>query len=221
MERWLHAPARAAIVRSKSWFVPGDGPSPSSSDKQVEIPLAPPSEDWRHLKISSRHARNFSLPESCRMVLEARHTVSMSKTEPKIVRKLETCVLEHCSVVSIGDCIYTFEYGDHFLTDAFLIQMSEFFEGNGMQQWSPNKHITPASIGQPICFGAYSCSPSAFDRGANGEIYTRWAPDGRPVVIKSLKIPKRLQFERQNLIMQYIGYHIRSSRSSALLKRSS
>jgi len=190
----------------RGWYL-GTGRGPSRLG-EVDILLAPPTDSWAKLGIASKHARLFFHLESCRVVLEARHTVTIGRDGSEVFRQSNSRVLEQGGLISIGDCVYTFEFTDHFATSEFNGCLSRFMKKYSDSEWSMNQLLSPASVGAPRSIGNYYCSPSAFAQGSFGKVSAGWTKEGTAVAIKHFKNPKRDETRVHQLLMEYIGRHV-------------
>ena len=95
-----------------------------SSAEEVDLLLAPPTGRRTPQDVAGRHARLFLHPESCRVVIEARHTVTLTRSGATTLSQLKQQVIQHNELVKIGECLYTFEYTDFFSTPTFEEQLS-------------------------------------------------------------------------------------------------
>ena len=111
---------------SKGWYLGTN--RGRASGEEVDIMLAPPSAEWKNLGIAGKHARLFIHPESCRMVLEARHMVTIGRNGATIFSRSSTHVLEQGEMINIGDCVYVFEYAPFFTTSMFEVKLREFMQ---------------------------------------------------------------------------------------------
>ena len=195
---------------------PGDGKSgwyfgtsrghSSSTDQRVDVLLSPPSRTWARLGIAGIHGRLYFHKESYRMMLQARHTVTVGKSKT-ITRNSQSQALNDQDLVVIGDCTYAFEYTSYFRSFAFEVELSKYIQRTNGPRWEVNKLLSPASIGEPVPLGQYYRSGNAFAQGSFGQVAAGWARDGAPVAIKSFKDPKSSKLELHKELMQIIDSH--------------
>lgn len=187
----------------KGWYL-------GSSSEEADLVLVPSSKGWlQRTRIAGRHARLFLHPESNRVVLEARHTVTTSKTGVQVLHGSACRVLEHGELVAINDCCYTFEFTDLFATQGFDEGLSVFMKHYHGSQWFMNKLLSPNSVGKPLLLGEYFCSPSAFAQGTFGKVSAGWTQNGAAVAIKVFKSPRESEVRSHEQLMKYIGTHVR------------
>ncbi|MCJ1402227.1 hypothetical protein MMC11_005447 [Xylographa trunciseda] len=192
--------------RNSGWYI---GTSLGHSDSiipGVDVLLAPPTIIWQQRGIAGRHARLYLHEDSYRMVLEARHTVTVGNID-KVIRDSQSQVLCDKDLVVIGDCTYSFEYTDHFQSVEFEAQFLQYIQQIRGSQWTINKLLSPASVGAPLPVGTYFRSPSAFAQGTFGQVAVGWAHDGAAVAIKVVKKPSKFNIESHQRVMQIIGAH--------------
>ena len=204
--------------RRRGWLL-GTGCG-RSEDGGVDILLAPPTKKWTERRLAGKHASIFIHPQSCRVMLEARHTTIVSKNGMRVVRKDEQQVLEHGEVINFGDCQYTFELTDHFKSLTFEKALSDYMKDVQGLQWSLNKLLSPGSMANPqsLSEGKFLHSPAAFAQGTFGTVAAGWRRDnGDAVVIKRFKKPEHGEIKRHVAIMLDIGNHVRLSRIVNLL----
>ncbi len=203
----LKAPPRDP---AKGWYL---GTNRGRQSQEVDILLAPPTKDWASKRIAGKHARLFLHEQSCRIMLEARHAVTMTKNGAAVITQLNSRVIEDNELIVIGECSYIFQYAESYSTPAFEQDLVRFMKEQSGPQWSLNKLLSPASIGVPISIGSYCCSPSAFAQGTYGKISAGWTHEGRPVAIKVFKNPRETEVIGHKQIMEHIGYHVRKPQS--------
>lgn len=176
--------------------------------EEVDIMLAPPSKRWS-TNIAGKHARLYFHKESGRMTLEARHTVKLSGMGgADVITKPASRVLEHGAFISIGDCLYTFEYTDFIKSDEFLGELAGFMKVHHGPGWTLHRMLSPTSGGDLISLGKYTYSPGAFAKGTFGEVGAGWARDGGTVAIKRFKAPNKDLLKAHQDMMSYIGEHV-------------
>lgn len=192
--------------RNLGWYL-GTSRGPSASlRREVDILLAPPTGVWAQSSLAGSHARLHFHPETYRMVLQARHTVLVGKSQ-RIIRDSQSQVLDDKDFVMIGECTYAFEYTTHFRTPEFEAELSQCLQQTYGSQWAINKLLTPASVGVPIPLGEYYRSPNAFAQGTFGQVAVGWTKGGLPVAIKNHKSPRVRDLEMHKELMQTIGNH--------------
>ena len=200
---------------AKGWYF---GTSRGRHLQDVNILLAPPIKKWAGSRIAGRHGRLFLHEESCRMMLEARHTVTTTKNGAFVISQLNSRVVEHGELIEIGDCTYTFEYAELYSTPGFEEDLVRFMKEHNGPRWALNKLLSPASVNSSLPMGNYSCSPSAFAQGTFGKIYAGWSHNGRPVAIKVFKRPVENEVRGHQELMAQIGYHVSKVPNSFLVR---
>lgn len=190
----------------KGWYL---GTSYKRQPLEVDLLLAPPTKTWNEKGIASKHARLFFNEQSYRMMLEARHTVTVTKSGVTVITQSQSRVIEDGELIQIGPCSYVFEYTELHSTSVFELNLIQFMKEQSGGQWSLNKLLSPGTVGSPIVFGKYHCSSNAFAEGTFGKVSAGWEQDGRPVAIKVFKQPNKDELVRHREIMNYIGYHVR------------
>lgn len=188
------------------WYLGTSRSPPLSPNQDVDILLAPPTSAWSQRGIAGIHARLYFHKESYRMVLQARHTVTVGKSE-RIIRNSESQVLDDKDLVIIGDCTYAFEYTSYFQSVEFETELSEYVRQTCGPRWAINKLLSPTSVGAPRPLGEYYSSPSAFAQGTFGQVAAGWARDGAAVAIKHFKNPRRSDIDSHRNLMRIIGSH--------------
>ena len=177
-----------------------------SSVPEIDILLAPPTNAWAQRGIAGKHARLYFHKDSYRMVLEARHTVTLGNSG-RVVRNSQSQVLGDKDLVVIGDCTYCFEYTTHFQSEGFEAQLLRYIQQTCGPQWAINRLLSPASVGAPLPVGTYFRSPSAFAQGTFGQVAVGWGHDGAAVAVKVFKTPQKLSIDLHQEVMQIIGAH--------------
>ncbi|MCJ1244814.1 hypothetical protein MMC30_002014 [Trapelia coarctata] len=174
------------------------------SPDRIDILLAP-GDRWKRLKVAHSHARLYIHRESYRMILEARHTVTIGRNCPKPITNLNSQVLEDGELVIIGACTFIFEHTEFFTTPTFQTSLQQVLNGQG--SGSLNQYLSPTSVGVPVLLGNYFCSPSAFAQGTFGTVSAGWTRDGAAVAIKRFKKPSKAEVLAHRAIMDFIGSH--------------
>ena len=191
----------------EGWFLGTERGRPTTGE--VDILLAPPTQRWAKEGIAGRHARIYFHRESCRIIIEARHSVTLGGAKKAdVFTKLASRALEQGQLVSIGGCLYVFEYTGLFTSPLFLDELSIFMKDCYGPQWMFHKMISPASGGDFIALGNYTCTPGAFAQGTFGQVTAGWARDGTVVAIKRFKIPNQTKLDTHREMMAYIGKHV-------------
>ena len=198
----LKTPPRDA---AEGWFL---GTNYGRDTQEVDILLAPPKES-KATGIAGKHARLFFHDESCRMVLEARHAVTLAKNGAEVITQSQHRVIEDGELIQIGTCSYIFEYTSFHRTKAFEEVLFWWIKEHGNRQEMPNELLSPSSVVESRSLGNYYCSARAFAKGTFGKISAGWARDGSAVAIKVLKEPDKSRVEYHQRIMNEIGYHVR------------
>lgn len=200
LETLPHNPTDGWYLGTNRGRAPGD---------EVDILLAPPTDEWRKVKIAGKHARLFIHPESCRIVLEAHHIVVIGRNGAKILAPSHTQVLEQGELISIGSALYIFKYADFFATLPFEAELRQYMQKYHNPQWSMNKIVMPSSVGVPASIGEYFCSSGAFERASSGNMHAGWNKSGSVVAIKEFKDPTKTQVRNHVQLMQRVGKHVR------------
>lgn len=182
---------------------------------EVDLMLAPPNEHWRKADIAGSHARLALHPQSCRMTLEAKHTVTLGRDGAKPFRQAESRVLEDGEVVIIGACVYTFQYTDYFFSSAFGQEVAQYMRKYRDSHWSMNDYISPSSVGAPVSMGNYYCSPRAFAQGSFGKLSAGWTESGEAVAFKTFKKPVKSEIRSHVELMELIGRHVSSASTNS------
>ena len=178
------------------------------SGEEVDIMIAPPSRRWLK-SIAGKHARFYFHKESARMALEARHTIKLSGMDKvDVITKTAVRVLEKGQFISIGDCLYTFEYTDLMKSKDFLDDLSKWMKVHHGPGWALHRTLSSTLGGDHINLGNYTCTPGAFAQGTFGEVTAGWARDGSTVAIKRFKKPKEESLKAHREMMHYIGEHV-------------
>ena len=193
---------------SKGWYF---GTSRGRQIQDVDILLAPPIKRWISSRVAGIHGRLYFHQESYRMMLEARHTVTVTKNGVAVVNQSSSRVIEHGELIEIGHCLYIFEYTELHSTPAFEQDLIRYMKDQNKSQWSLNKLLSPSSVRAPISIGGYNWSPHAFAQGTFGKVSAGWTNDGRPIAIKVFKKPKEAEIRGHQEIMKRIGYHVSNS----------
>lgn len=175
--------------------------------KEIDLLLAPPRRYRDQLRVAGYHATLRLHPESCRILLQARHTVKIGSKGPKAFRYPETLLLEPGEIIFIGDGAYTFEYTDYFYSEGFKPTVTQYMRNHHDSSWSINQYISPGSVGVATALGEYYCSPRAFNQGTFGKISAGWNKSGDTVAFKIFKNPKELEIRSHVKLMEYIGQH--------------
>lgn len=111
---------------TQGWYI-GTNRGRALEDR-VDILLAPPSGKWTKFRIAGKHARLFIHKDSCRMVLEARHTVTIGRNGASVLNRSMNHVLEQGEMINIGSCVYAFEYASFFTTSGFEAELHQFMQ---------------------------------------------------------------------------------------------
>jgi hypothetical protein len=159
--------------------------------------------------VAGKRARLFFHKESCRVVLEARHTVTIGRNGATIFTQSASRVVEDEELIMIGNCAYTYEYTPFFASSSFERDISRYMKEYCEPEWSLNKLLSPSSVGKPISLGNYYYSPMAFAQGTFGKVSAGWDKDGAAVAIKHFKAPKESEISSHLTIMRHIGKHVR------------
>lgn len=175
--------------------------------ERTDILLAP-GDPLKKTRIAYRHARMYINRDSYRMMIEARHTVTIGRNLATPITNMKSQVLEHGDHVTIGACKFIFEYTDFFTTSTFQTNLQRILNRKGSK--SLNQYLTPATVGVPVLIGNYFCSPSAFAQGTFGKVSAGWTREGSTVAIKHIKKPDKAEVLSHMEIMEYIGAHVRN-----------
>ncbi|KAI4284778.1 MAG: hypothetical protein L6R38_001178 [Xanthoria sp. 2 TBL-2021] len=200
---------------AQGWCL-GTSCAPTSS-AEVDLLLAPPLYRRTETQIAGHHATFNLHTQSCRIVVQARHTVLVGRNGPKAFRSPEFVLLQPGEIVFIGNCAYTFEYTEYFETVTFKQHVTRFMRQHHYSMWSMNKYISPGSVGHPTQLGNYFCSPRAFNQGTFGKISVGWNKNGGTVAIKTFKDPKEAEIRSHVELMKTIGQHVRMTLSDKSL----
>ncbi|KAL9018169.1 MAG: hypothetical protein Q9185_004531 [Variospora sp. 1 TL-2023] len=173
----------------------------------VDLLLAPPRNYRTETQIAGHHATLKLHPESCRVIIQARHTTRIGRNGAKAFRLPESFLLEPGEIVFLGNCAYTFEYTEYFHTGAFKQAITQYMRKYHDSLWSMNKYISPGSVGLATAMGNYYCSPRAFNQGTFGKISAGWKKSGETVAIKVFKNPKKSEIRSHVKLMESIGQH--------------
>ena len=180
-----------------------------SSLNGVDLLLAPPLHYRTETQIAGHHATFKLHPESCRIIIQARHTTRIGRNGAKAFRHPESFLLEPGELVFLGNCVYTFDYTEHFSSKAFKQAVTQYMRDYHDSLWSMNKYISPGSVGLATALGNYYCSPRAFNQGTFGKISAGWNKIGETVAIKVFKNPKKSEIRSHIELMGSIGQHVR------------
>ena len=192
---------------SNGWML---GTNRGREDNRIDMLLAPSGKAWTRTGISSWHARLFLHPESYRMTIEARHTVTTTKHGAHVLNNLRNGVLEHGELLEIGSCSYIFEYTDLYRAAVFEQDLCRYMKLHIREtNWSMNDYLSPCSVGMPLSMGKYYSSASAFAQGTFGKVSAGWTRDGSAVAIKTFKNPKEADIVVHTQVMDFIGRHVR------------
>ena len=176
--------------------------------EEVDIMLAPPSQR-RSTGIAGKHARLYFHKASGRMAIEARHTIKLSGPGTvDVISKNTVRVLEKGHFISVGECLYVFEYTSYAAGKEFTHEFSEFMKTHHGHGWSLHKTLSAPSGGNQLSIGDYACTPGAFATGTFGEVTAGWGRNGITVAIKRFKAPKEKSLEAHRQMMHYIGEHV-------------
>ncbi len=106
------------------------------------------------------------------------------------------------------------EYADLITSLAFVDELSSFMKGHHGPQWTFHKMRSPASGGDHMNLGSYTCSPGAFAQGTFGQVTAGWTLDGAAVAIKRFIKPRQTDLNSHREMMAYIGEHVGPSIST-------
>ena len=176
------------------------------SPEKIDILLAP-GNSWKRLKVAYSHARLYVHRGSYRMMLEARHTVTIGRNCLKPVTNRNSHVVEHGEIVIIGACTFTFEYTDFARTPTFEMSLQRTLNASSGSE-PLNHYLSPTSVGVPVSIGDYNCSPSAFAQGTFGTVSAGWTRDGTAVAIKRIRNPRKAEVLSHREIMEFVGNHV-------------
>ena len=199
----LRTPLRDA---RSGWYLGTSHGHSSHLNDGIDILLAPPNTKWIGRGISGSHARLFLHQESYRMILQARHTVTVGNGG-QTIRSSQCHVLGDKDLIVMGDFVYSFEYMSHFQSADFEVEVSQYVKQTYGLRWEINKLLSPASVGIPISIGEYYCSPYAFAQGTFGQVVAGWTRDGTAVAVKRFKKPRAEIINAHKKIMQSVGRH--------------
>ncbi|KAL8885137.1 MAG: hypothetical protein Q9192_006698 [Flavoplaca navasiana] len=190
---------------AQGWNLGTDRTQPSSGG--VDLLLAPPQHRRTNTQIAAHHATFNLHTQSCRIVVQARHTITIGRNGAKAFRSFESVLLEPGEIVFIGNCAYTFEYTEYFETVAFNQEITQYMRKHHDSMWSMNEYISPDSVGLPTALGNYYCSPRAFNQGTFGKVSAGWNQTGATVAIKIFKDPEKSEIQSHVELMKIIGEH--------------
>ena len=191
---------------SSGWYIGTSRGRSVSSNQGVDILLALPGAARAQNDIAGNHGRLYFHPETYRMVIQARHTVTVGKSG-SIIRNSQSQVLDDKDLLMIGDHTYAFEYTSYFRSPEFEEELCQHLQRIQGDRCAMNKLLSPASVGAPIAVGEYFRSASAFAQGTFGQVSAGWARNGAAVAIKFYKDPKSNDIQSHKDIMHIIGNH--------------
>ncbi len=191
---------------TKGWYL-GTGRNQTSS-VNIDIMLALPTDAAICRRVAARHARLFFHLDSCRVVLEARHSIFVTQHDGRLLRRGEHRVLEDGDVMMIGPSLYSWAYTDYFRSRQFESDLATYTRRYLDPHWTMNTFLSPSSVGTPCVVGNYYCSPLAIAQGSFGKVSAGWACDGSAVAIKSLKKPHVKDYTRHVEVMKKVGSHV-------------
>lgn len=193
-------------------WVLGDGRGQSVG--QVDFLLSTP----RLFKdIAGKHFMIYIHPRTCRLILLARHrvtmlapgggsmTIALSKSTIDSQRELA-----REEEIRLGDCVYIFEYLDFAESEEHKRQLATFMRQLNGPNWEGiPKLLAPSSEATVMRLHNYTWSLGAFAKGSFGQVTAGTASDGTPVAIKRLNRPRETQLSAHRKIMAWIGKHVR------------
>ncbi|KAI9883666.1 MAG: hypothetical protein M1823_004576 [Watsoniomyces obsoletus] len=192
---------------TQGWYLgTGRGHETSLDHVNVDILLGLPTDPVIRRQVSGRHARLFFHSESCRVVLEARHSVFVLHGG-RLIRQGGRHVLEDGDMIMIGQNVYSWAFGDYFRSRQFESDLATYMRRYRDPHWTMNTFLSPSSVGTPRMVGGYYCSPLAIAQGTFGKVAAGWTGDGSAVAIKTLKRPRVEDYARHVEVMKKIGSH--------------
>ena len=106
------------------WYL---GTGQETSDyAQIDVLLGPPTAELKRLGLKGKHARLFFHKDSCRIIIEAKATVTIGKDGATTIRDSEHHVLEHNEMIKVGHCLYVFEHTPFYVSPMFFTSISQF-----------------------------------------------------------------------------------------------
>ncbi|MCJ1465106.1 hypothetical protein MMC07_003722 [Pseudocyphellaria aurata] len=174
-----------------------------SASQGVDIMLAPASQN----SVAGKHALFLFHQDSGRMVLLARHKIRLSGADPEFITASETRLLSHNQYISIGLCLYNFQYTDFADSQAFRAELSNFMKDHHGSGWAIHRSLSSASVHDQLTIGEFTFSLGAFAKGTFGEVTAGLTQKGRTVAIKRIFKPDPKKLAAHEELMSYIGEH--------------
>ncbi len=196
----------ASRPSAQGWYL---GSARGHDALEVDMLLAPPTRKWAALTaIAGKHARLYLHEQTSRVMLEARHTVTITKKGVEVIRGSACRVLEHGELIEIGSCSYVLEHAALYTADCFRDDLTAFMGAHAQEGWQMNTLLSPTSLCEPIVLGHFYCSAGAFAQGTFGKISAGWGKDGCAVAVKHFKNPGEQEISAHRQIMGCIGEHV-------------
>ena len=130
-------------VPEEGWYV-GTGCSRTTAG-EIDILLAAPTKRWDSTGLAAKHGRIFFHKETCRLTLQARHSVILHSTNgPITIRRPDSRVLDHTQVVSFGERSYVFEYTDFAAIKHFEEALCLYMKAHHGSHWMPLGILSPS-----------------------------------------------------------------------------
>lgn len=179
-----------------------------SEDVQVDILLAPPSDRWK--SIAKKHAYLGFHKDTGRIVLQAQREIHISGMGGQDGTSFSSGfrVLENGQYMSIGPCLYEFQYTEIMGTNGFQKELSEFMKFHYGTGWMIHESLASTTAKGHISIGNYTCGPGAFAKGSYGYVTAGWARNGSAVAIKRFINPSERSMADHQKMMRYIGAHV-------------
>ncbi len=191
-------------------WVLGDGRSLAA--RQVDFLLSAPRQAR---DIAGKHAIIFLHPRSCRLVLGARHRITMQApdgggTTVTLSKSAVSAQLGLEEQIRIGDCAYLFEYLHFAKSETHGQQLALFMKQTHGPNWEGLLQLLSSSPEDtPVRLHTYTWSLGAFAKGTFGQVTAGTGSNGNPVAIKRLNKPREEQLSAHRKMMSHIGKHVR------------
>ncbi|KAI9674949.1 MAG: hypothetical protein M1817_001355 [Caeruleum heppii] len=157
----------------------------AGGDGETDLLLMPPTDKWTNEGIAGKHAIVSFHPESSRILIQARHSMTLG----------------------LGAQTVTGSQSRHFHSPAFATNLTRFLKLYRNKESFQNPLLSTASVGQPVSLGNYFCSPSAFAQGSFGRVTAGWTREGKTVAIKQFKKAVSSVIREHVRMMEHIGHH--------------
>ena len=180
----------------------------------VDLLLAPPSHRWASQGLRGQHASIAFSPDSCRVMIKAKHDIFYSQNGMRILRAGQQHVLENDMVIVIGGNTYMFQYTKYFLSDDFKNSLIHFMEGVHGSAFELHGLLTPAAMTRTtsLAEGKYVFSTATFAAGAFGAVAAGWCSStGKAVAVKRFNHTNEAKQRYHKALMREIGHHVSST----------